>query len=249
MADEIQTDTLTTDSIALPITTVPQPQASTPAASPEKKEPAAIIVAPGPGGVMIASEDEEALNEFEKLLTSLAGGSSGSRPQLTIFYLKHAKAAAVGATIDQVSAAARCPPAVPQIAATAVRLWVIWPAPRWAISGGGILGSLLSSGGTGRIQPSGSIKITPDSRLNALIVQANDTDLDTIEQLLKILDQKDSPEEVQVSPRAKMIHLYNTDATTVADIVKKSIATAWSLAPRRPKADQAWADLKPFCSK
>jgi type II secretory pathway component GspD/PulD (secretin) len=221
VADEIQTDTQTPDKIAFPITTVPQPQASTPAASSDKKEPAAIIVAPGPGGVMIASEDEEALNEFEKLLTSLAGGSSGSRPQLNMFFLKHAKAATVGATIDQVLGGGTLSTGSSTNSGDGGSLLGNLAGAALGDSGGGILGSLLSGGGTGRIQPSGTIKITPDSRLNALIVQANDTDLDTIEQLLKILDQKESPEEIQVSPRAKMIQLYNTDATAVAEIVQQ----------------------------
>lgn len=222
VADEVQVDPQPAETKELPKTAVPKPQKSSPAASTEKKEPASIIVAPGPGGVMIASEDEEALDEFERLLTSLAGGAT-SRPQYNMFFLKHAKAAVVGATLDLIlgggtlSTGSSTNTGGGSLMGNMLNNAMGNPA-------GNLLGSFLDGAGgsgVGRVQTTGTIKITPDSRLNALIVQANDTDLDTIEQLLKILDQKDSPEDVQVSPRARMIYLYNTDAATVAGIVEE----------------------------
>jgi type II secretory pathway component GspD/PulD (secretin) len=215
-ADEVLIDVQTTDAKELPETAASKPKTSS-ANSAEKKEPSSIIVAPGPGGVMIASDDEEALNEFEQLLTSLAGGAS-NRPGLNVFFMKHAKAASVAATLDQILGGGTL-----STSNTNTGGGLIGDMASQALGdvGGGILGSLMGAGGRGTVQPSGSIKITPDSRLNALIVQANDKDLDTIQELLNILDQKDSPEEVEVLPRAKMIPLYNTDATTVAGIVQE----------------------------
>lgn len=64
-ADEVLVDAQTTaDAKELPKTEVSKPETSSPAASKEKKENSSIIVAPGPGGVMIASDDEEALNQL-----------------------------------------------------------------------------------------------------------------------------------------------------------------------------------------
>ena len=180
----------TADAKELPKTEVSKPERLL-SRSAEKKENSSIIVAPGPGGVMIASDDEEALNQFEKLLTSLAGGAS-NRPGLNVFFMKHAKAAVVGATIDQILGGGTLSTGNTN---TGGGLLGNMASAALGDTGGGIVGSLLGAGGSGTIQPSGSIKITPDSRLNALIVQANDKDLDTIQELLDILDQKDSPED------------------------------------------------------
>ena len=167
---------------------------------------------------MIASEDEAALDEFEKLLTSLAGGTS-SRAGINMFFLKHAKAAVVASTLNDILGGGTLTTANTNTGGGTLLGNMMGSA--LGDTGAGILGSLMGEGGAGRVQPSGTIKITPDSRLNALVVQANDKDVDTIEQLLKILDQKDSLEPVEVNPKARMIPLYNTDATTVAGIVQE----------------------------
>ena len=56
----------------------------------EGKSPAPIIIIPGPNGLTIRSEDLEALDEFERLLTAAVDGQ-GNGP-LAVFYLKYAKA-------------------------------------------------------------------------------------------------------------------------------------------------------------
>jgi len=193
-------------------------QAPPAAEKPKSSEPAPIIVTVGPGGVMIASEDIEALDDFEELLTTLAGSAMAGSPEMTIFYLKHAKATVVAETLDTIfgggtlakSASPEGGSLLGDLAGAAM-----------GDSGGGILGTLLGMGGDKSIAPSGTIKITPDSRLNALVVQANPTDLNTIEQLLKILDQKESPEEILVAPKARVIHVVNTQASEIADILKQ----------------------------
>ncbi len=244
VADEVLIDPQTTDAKEPPKTDASKPETSSSPPSAEKKEPASIIVAPGPGGVMIASDDEEALNEFEKLLTSLAGGAS-NRAGLNVFFCKHAKAAVVGATIDQILGGGTLSTGNNTNMGGGTLLGNMASAAL-GDTGGGILGSLLGAGGRGSVQPSGTIKITPDSRLNALIVQANDKDLDTIQELLNILDQKDSPEEVEVSPRAKMIPLYNTDATTVAGIVQEVYRDRMVLSSTQTIGTQAMAGPQAF---
>jgi nitrate reductase NapAB chaperone NapD len=88
--------------------------------------------------------------------------------------------------------------------------------------GGGLLGTLLggsSSGGGTRT--TGSVQITADNRLNALIVHAKPADLDTIEQLLKILDERESPEDILASPKPQLIPVYNTQAEEIANVVRQ----------------------------
>ena len=63
--------------------------------------------------------------------------------------------------------------------------------------------------------------ITPDTRLNALIVEATPADLDNLEQLLKILDREGSPEQNTIEPKPQIIPVRNTQASDVAEIVKQ----------------------------
>ena len=84
------------------------------------------------------------------------------------------------------------------------------------------MGSLLGMGGGGaRSSGSGSVAIVPDTRLNALIVQASAADLDNIEEMLRVLDQKQSPEEISVAARPRMIPVYNSSAESVATVVRQ----------------------------
>lgn len=180
-------------------------------------EPPPIIVAPGPGGIMIACEDTEALDEFEDLLNALAGGSTGGT-EMTIFYLKHATASVVAETLDRIFGGGTLAGGGGEGGGGSLLGDIAGAA--LGDAGGGILGSLLGLGGEGgTIAPTGSLQITPDNRLNALIVQANPADLDTIQQLLEILDQKESPEEILVKPRPRLIPVFNTQAEEIARIV------------------------------
>ena len=65
---------------------------------------------PGPNGLTIASEDLEALDEFERLLTTAADGS-GNGP-MAVFYLKYAKAEAVAEELDKILAGGVADPTV-----------------------------------------------------------------------------------------------------------------------------------------
>jgi len=65
------------------------------------------------------------------------------------------------------------------------------------------------------------VQITPDSRLNALIVHAGPADLETIEELLKILDQRESPEEILAQPKPRLVPVHNTQADEIVSILKQ----------------------------
>lgn len=192
-----------------------------PRLSPDGELPV-IVVAPGTSGIMIASEDLEALDAFEDLLNMLAANAPES--DVTVFYLKHAKAEAVAETLDRIFGVSSSGGGggggggggfLGSIANAAM-----------GDAGGGILGSLLGlggpGGGGGGVAPSGTIQITPDPRLNALVVQANAKDTDMVEQLLKILDQEKGPEPVAVQPKARVIPVVNMAAEDVADMIRQS---------------------------
>ena len=93
--------------------------------------------------------------------------------------------------------------------------------------GGGLMGDLLFGGGGDggetptKLTGSGTISIVPDIRLNALIVQANPADLDTMEQLLKVIDQSHSPEDVLLVNKPRIIPVLYMPAQDVANVVNQ----------------------------
>lgn len=260
------------------VSDVPNPKAEVPAVSPPSakptppiQEPSPIVVAPGPGGVVIASEDLEALDEFESMLKILMGSTSSAGANMTIFYLKYAKANSVAETLDRVLGGGTLPQEYydsqrqqqqqqqpPQLGMPFGRS--AFPGGRGmpgeadmqgrpGMSGGpGMPGGLDMSGGPGMpgssmFRGSGmswgfsrssssrststtpaqnpTLRITPDTRLNALIVRANPIDLELIEELLRILDQVESPEEVLAQSRPRLIPVHNTQADEIVSILKE----------------------------
>ncbi len=174
------------------------------------------MISAGPNGLVIASQDQAALDLMEELIRMMATQVS-SGPQLTIFYLKHARAEAVAEVLDQIfGGGTMATTTVPEAAAW----FAIWPRQPLVNSVVDLSSSLL--GGTGgTITPSGTLRITPDTRLNALIVQASPVDLEIIEQLLQVLDQRESPEEVLAQPRPRVVPVHNMQASEMAEIVRQ----------------------------
>ena len=177
---------------------------------------------PGPHGLIIASEDTEALDEFERLLDML-GESGTASHKVSVFYLKYAKASDVTTTLGQIMAGpAASTPAAPAPAGGGgdnPMMGMFGGGPFGGMGGMGGMGGPFGGGGgrrnrtnaapessnadgptTATVNPSGGraglatgpIKITADQRLNALLVRANRADLETIDQLLKVLDRRKS---------------------------------------------------------
>jgi len=198
------------DAVAPPTTaSAPATTAGDPA-----KEPAPIVVSVGPGGVMIASDDLDALDQFESLLTQLASRSASGGKEFTVFYLQNAGAAAAAETLEALFGAGGGSGGslIGDLASTAL-----------GGTGGNLVGAMLGGGARGptsSISASSSVMIVPDSRLNALIVQASPADLDLIEQLLRVVDQLDVPEST-VNPRPRLLPIRNTGAAQIAEILRE----------------------------
>jgi type II secretory pathway component GspD/PulD (secretin) len=177
---------------------------------------APIVVAPGPGGVLIASDDLEALDDFEELLTTVSGRSSTTGREYAVFYLKYAKAGSIADVLSAIFGGTTARGGgggglVNNIAGAAL-----------GEAGGGLMGDLLLGGGgaasTGGFT-STAVDIVPDVRLNALVVRAKPADLDTVEQLLRVLDQRVGPEEVEADLRPRLIPVQHTAAAEIAQVV------------------------------
>ena len=163
----------------------------------EGKSPAPIIVIPGPNGLTITSEDLEALDEFERLLAR--------RPADR----------AMGPWRSFTSSTPRPKP---------------WPKSSTGFSPAGrpnptaLPTRAAYASASRKALATGPIKITPETRLNALLVLANRADQDTIEQLLKILDLKKSPEDIAVAPKPRMIPVEHARAKDIADVLRQVYA-------------------------
>ncbi len=174
-----------------------------------------IVVAAGPGGIMIASEDEQALDDFEQLLNAFASNTE-SGPRATVFYLKYAKAQTVADTLTRIlaNAAGRSPTLTSSAPAGQ-------PGSSASAAPSGVLGYMLGGSGAAGVSLAGPVQITADPRLNALVVQADPADILAIEQILVVLDQRESPEEILAQAKPRLIPVYNTQASDVAEIVKQ----------------------------
>lgn len=194
--------------------------AANPTGAPEpiKSVPGAeVVITIGPSGIIVTSEDLDALDEVEAFLRSIVEESAGGK-EFTVYYLKFAKAEIAGSLLQEVlgggsgeSAGGGGGSLMGDIAGGLL-----------GNMGGGLLGNLMGGGGSSSgATASGNVKIISDPRLNALFVEASSKDLDTIEQLLKVIDQESGPEDVQTSATPKFIPVFNQPAEDVAAIVRQ----------------------------
>src|SRR5262249_19101259 len=143
----------------------------------------------------------QALNEFETLLSAMLGTKfRGGSAQYTIFYLKHARAAAAATFLGNVFHGT-----VSSGSSGGGGFADAFAQRAFGAFGGGLLGQMMDSGNdntanvgnvTGAKGTGGAIEIFPDARLNALFVQASPADIDVIEQLLKVIDKDDSEQDI-----------------------------------------------------
>jgi type II secretory pathway component GspD/PulD (secretin) len=179
---------------------------------------APVLIAPGPGGTVIASDDLEALDELEELLGAVAGRNSTSGREFAVFYLKYSKASNIADVLAAIYGGR----------SGGGDRGIIGDMANNALGGvgGALMGDLLlgGGGGTAGAFTSANVDIVPDARLNALVVHAKPADLDTIEQLLKVLDQRTGPDEVEAEAQPRPIPVYNKTASEVKEIVEQVYA-------------------------
>jgi type II secretory pathway component GspD/PulD (secretin) len=174
-----------------------------------------IVVQFTPAGMIIASEDTEALDAFQTLMESVAAPSAVQSDLPTIIWLKFIKADVAAELVSSVlgGSESTLSSAVDNVTSSL---------------GGGMLGLLGMGGGGGGDSPNvksiltstGSVNIVPDARLNALIVQANPIDLQMIELILEKIDRQESPEDVETVAKPALIPVIYQEAKDVADVVK-----------------------------
>lgn len=196
-----------------------EPNADRPAAVPSDQPAsgAPILVAPGPSGLLIASDDLEALDAFERILEASTMQSGVSGREYAVFYLKHSKAATAAAILGEIFGTSSSSGGDLMSGIADAALGDI---------GGGLMGDLLGLGGSGPSTgfSAAGVDIVTDTRLNALIVYARPDDIDMVFRLLQIIDQRTGPTDVEAEGVARLIQVNNTSASQVAEVVKQIYA-------------------------
>lgn len=174
-----------------------------------------IVIMPGPGGLIVTSNDKQALAEFDKLLRMVAEtGMNAIEP--TFYWLKFIKAADAKVLLESILSGTT----TSSSSGGGGLLGNVMSEV-----GGGLLGGLLGSGGSSVTAgatslTSGDVIINADPRLNCLIIRANAQDMELCEQLMKVIDQPDSPISVQTRGMIEIIPVASQDAEAVATTIK-----------------------------
>lgn len=178
------------------------------------QKPGEIVVMMGPSGLIIASDDQDSLDKLEALIETLSSRYSSSA-EYSVYYLRFVKADVAAQMLQSILTGV-----TPSEEGGGSLMGDI--ASEMLGGGGGLMGSLmgLGSGSASTSLSGGSLSIIPDMRLNALVVQASVQDLDKIDQLLKIMDQPHSPEQVETKRTPRMIPVLYTSAQDIATIVQ-----------------------------
>lgn len=165
-------------------------------------------------GLLLQCEDTSALSLFEDRLRTIAGpGDSIPSPPI-VFYLKYTKpddALQMLAELLDGGESAR-----EGAAGTLINGYVS--------SSSSFLGSIVASREGTTTMMAGSITVVADSRLNRLIAQGTTSDIETIENYLKIIDKDSSITEIKTYGTSHVIELLHTSASEVADAIREAYA-------------------------
>jgi hypothetical protein len=194
-------------------------QPNPPSENDDEKQSPEIIVYVTPNGLVISSEDEQALDEFEALIRDLTEYAGTPGTEYTVFYLKYAQAAEAATLLMQLVTGV-----APDEGGSSGLVGGLAQAALGNVAGGLVGGLLSGSGSSTSTYSSVGLSIVPESRLNALVVQGSPAQLDMVEQLLKVIDQESSPELVQTTPPPRLIPVEHTSAENIATQVRAIFA-------------------------
>ncbi|NOX54106.1 MAG: hypothetical protein GXP27_06630, partial [Planctomycetes bacterium] len=182
------------------------PQQGTANRAPEKR-PEIVVEVQG-NNLVISSADEKALDQLEQWIYMLAQ-QIPEQTGWTVFYLRSADATEAAAMLEQ-----------------------LFPdsTVATASSSSGLIGSLsrfgssvMQSTGLSNVASTETLQIIPETRLNALFVSGPPDKVRDVENVLKVLDASELPEQLRDrAPRT--IPVEYADATQVAEIIRSVYA-------------------------
>ncbi len=193
-----------------------------------------IVIRRGPNGLIISSDNPDALREFNQLYKLAQEQIANAPAEPAVIVLKHIKAAAAAELIKSIIAGE---------AATGGGGGggLLGDVASSVLGGGGIFGSLFGGGSGGSSANSssaitgaaatGNVVITPDPRLNALWVQANGSDMQMVEDLILMIDIPDSGIVNLTRGSPETIFIKNVPVADIEAIVKQVFADRIAAAP------------------
>ena len=193
-----------------------------------------IVIRRGPNGLIITSDNPDALREFNQLYKIAQEQLANAPAEPAVIVLKHIKAAAAAELIKSIIAGE---------AATGGGggSGILGDVASSVLGGGGIFGSLFGGGGGGSSASSssaitgaaatGNVVITPDPRLNALWVQANGSDMQMVEDLILMIDIPDTGIVNLTRGSPETIFINNVPVADIEAIVKQVFVDRIAAAP------------------
>ena len=186
-----------------------------------------VFVEKTPYGLIIRSDDLDALDALEDLIRDTVGLESGI-PIPTVFYLRNRGAQEaqdlLGEMLGLSSSSSGGGGGLGMLGGLAGNM--IGGAAGDIV--GGMLGgggSMMGGGSSGMfLETTGDVGMVADPKLNALVVQANEEDLGLIEELLEFIDQEEPPVPPELEGTTKVVPIRYQDASQVATIVKEQLA-------------------------
>lgn len=164
-------------------------------------------------GLLVQSEDIEALDKFEEILRTVIGPIESISSAPIIYYLKYATPdEAIRMLAEMLDGGDT---ANDSESGTLVNGLVLGSSDTF-------FGSLVSSREGTMTLTYGNSTIIADTRLNRLIAQGSVDELEKIEAYLKIIDKDKSITSIEIYGTSHVIELENVDANDVAETLKKA---------------------------
>lgn len=179
-----------------------------------------IVIMEGPGGLIISSEDTEALAQFESLLRLVSDQAAMGSSEPTVVYLRNIKASAAKELLESILSGSAS-------SGGGDGLLGDMASSMLGGLGGGLFGAMMGGGGGGDLlggstvgMASGDYSIVADPRLNALVIKASPSDMVLIEQLLEVIDQIESPFMIETKGQLELIPVVTQDVSQVLATIK-----------------------------
>jgi type II secretory pathway component GspD/PulD (secretin) len=178
-----------------------------------RSQEAAIRCQFTPRGLILQSEDTKALDQFEDHLVTIAGPIDSAPSPPVVFYLKYTRPDdaiwMLAELLDGGEASSLGE------SNSLVNGFV-------GSSSNSLLGSLVSTREGTTTMIAGSITVVADSRLNRLIVQGTASDVEQVENYLKIIDKDISITSIETYGTSHVIELVYSRASEVADVIRSA---------------------------
>ncbi len=170
-----------------------------------------------PNGILLQSEDTDALDRFEEHLRTITTQDKKSISPTIVYYLKYVTAEeAVKMLADLLDGGnALADPASDTL---------INGSGNYS-SSGDYFGSFLFERDGVTTVTAGTATVVSDARLNRLIVQGTKEDIAMIEGYMKIIDKDSSITAIETSGRSHIIELQHARAEEVAEVIREAFPT------------------------